>query len=338
MSMLATGDSIRLPIGLAGTGVFARKAHRQAICGSNSAYLAAVFGRSLPKARSLVEGLSVPPDSVECFDDYPAFLASHAFPAVDLVLPTPIISAAVRSALVAGKHVLSEKPIASSSADARRLIAFWNSMAPRPAWLVCENWRLERAFIEGRRLLDAGSIGDLLRARCVCLIRRTDHSEYHSSDWRRRQGWLLDVGVHVIAVLGVLFGPVVSVPAATVNHRSDSRSSIRAHLSFADAPQCEATFEHEIVGDRDSFDIRVDIVGTLGQMQVSRHQLSVAPDASSPRVMHFESMTVNDAVQYFADVVHGRSPLGALDPQLALSDLVAIERIQAHLQELPSHE
>ena len=51
----------------------------------------------------------------------------------------------IKKAIAAGKHVLSEKPIAKDLATARELIEWYKDIkAPRPIWGVAENFR----FIE----------------------------------------------------------------------------------------------------------------------------------------------------------------------------------------------
>lgn len=71
----------------------------------------------------------------------------------------------VLRALAAGKSVLSEKPVASSVADARAAVAAYNKMracfrAP-PVWFVAENFRFEEVFVEAARLVPR--LGFLLR-------------------------------------------------------------------------------------------------------------------------------------------------------------------------------
>jgi hypothetical protein len=94
-------------------------------------------------------------------------------------------------ALVAGKCVLSEKPIASSVADARASInahaRVRRSFKVPPVWFVAENFRFEEVFAEAARLapllgypikLDlvahtplnarCGSLVHLFRQKCRC--------------------------------------------------------------------------------------------------------------------------------------------------------------------------
>lgn len=61
-----------------------------------------------------------------------------------MVVALPIVSQPdyIKKALAAGKHVLSEKPIAKDVATARELLAWYEGLgAGRPAWAIAENWR-----------------------------------------------------------------------------------------------------------------------------------------------------------------------------------------------------
>lgn len=71
----------------------------------------------------------------------------------------------VLRALAAGKSVLSEKPVASSVADARAAVEAYTQMRAcfrtPPVWFVAENFRFEEVFVEAARLVPR--LGFLLR-------------------------------------------------------------------------------------------------------------------------------------------------------------------------------
>ena len=69
----------------------------------------------------------------------------------------------IRKALSAGKAVLSEKPIATDTDAARRLVQEHAALQPRPVWFVGENFRFEPAFSEA---------GDLVR--CIGPLKKMD--------------------------------------------------------------------------------------------------------------------------------------------------------------------
>ena len=133
--------------------------------------------------------------------------------AVAVLLPNALHGDAVLAAAAAGKHVLCEKPIASSSAEAREMVA-----AVERAGIVNQtafNWRLAPAVLLARRLLDDGTIGAV-----------RDFRGYWMSDFgtdpagplgfrfdTSGRGALSDLGSHVIDYARFLVGEIAEVAA-----------------------------------------------------------------------------------------------------------------------------
>ena len=68
-------------------------------------------------------------------------LARDDISAVAVCLPILTQPAVIKKALDAGKHVLSEKPIAGTAASAEELIKYHASLSKAPIWAVAENFR-----------------------------------------------------------------------------------------------------------------------------------------------------------------------------------------------------
>ncbi|EEY21596.1 NAD-binding Rossmann fold oxidoreductase family protein [Verticillium alfalfae VaMs.102] len=132
-------------IALLGAGLFAQEQHLPAIQSSKTFELRAVYSRSLKSASALAANTSSPDAVTTYADDHPTpsrsladILARTDVSAVIICLPIPAQPGAIRLALAAGKHVLSEKPIAPSVADARALVSWHQSLARAPVWPVAE--------------------------------------------------------------------------------------------------------------------------------------------------------------------------------------------------------
>jgi len=141
-------------IALLGSGIFAREEHLPAIRASKDLTLKAVYSRSLASAQSLSTNTDTDTDTetVDLYsDDSPPtnkrnlndLLSRTDIHAVIIALPIKNQPDYVRRALAAGKHVLSEKPVAENIEEARGLIEWYEKeVLPRGVtWGVAENVR-----------------------------------------------------------------------------------------------------------------------------------------------------------------------------------------------------
>lgn len=139
----------------------------------------------------------------------------YADPEVELVLnltPPTAHAAVTRATLEAGKHVHSEKPLATSVADGRDLVA---EAARRGLRLGCApDTFLSSPYETGRRLLLEGAIGEPLGATAMLLNGGPD-AWHPNADWFYKTGGgpLLDIGPYHLTALVDLLGRVASVAA-----------------------------------------------------------------------------------------------------------------------------
>ncbi|MHB1317756.1 MAG: Gfo/Idh/MocA family protein, partial [Anaerolineae bacterium] len=121
------------------------------------------------------------------------------------------------AAIAAGKHVLCEKPLASTAADARRM---WQAAeAAGVVHMTGFNYRLVPAVRFVRDLIDQGVIGQLYSFRGAYLQEGGDNPERPWS-WRsdRSQGGygaIGDIGVHIIDLARFLMGEIKALTAMT---------------------------------------------------------------------------------------------------------------------------
>ncbi|MHB8262744.1 MAG: Gfo/Idh/MocA family protein [Acidimicrobiales bacterium] len=146
---------------------------------------------------------------------YDALLNDTDVDAVDITLPHALHYQVARDALDADKHVLVEKPMASSSSQCRELI----DMAHQKGLVltVAENTRFVHAYQEAKRILDASEIG---RPRLIrTFISGTEVERLRDrSLWKGRVdgtvgGAIMDAGPHSFYLLKWLCGRVASVRA-----------------------------------------------------------------------------------------------------------------------------
>src|SRR5437879_79886 len=130
-------------LALLGSGIFAREEHLRAIKLLPAQYdVVAIYSRSQANAAALAKTL---PHQVDAYSDIAPVLARGDVEAVDIVLPIAVQPAVIEAALRAGKHVLSEKPVAPDVATGQRLLqtAAELTRASGKVWMVAENFRYE---------------------------------------------------------------------------------------------------------------------------------------------------------------------------------------------------
>ncbi len=132
---------------------------------------------------------------------------------IDVVLnltPPAAHAAVVRSALAAGKHVYTEKPLAVNTADAALLVAEAERLGLRIG--CAPDTFLGSAFQAGRALLDEGAIGEPLSVSAAMLVGGQEswhpNPDIFSADGA---GPLLDMGPYYLTALVALLGPVARV-------------------------------------------------------------------------------------------------------------------------------
>jgi predicted dehydrogenase len=166
----------------------------------------AVFDAEPEKRRLAAERLDLP-------SDLPDDLAVCRHPDVDVVLVLTSMTEhgrLARAALEAGKHVLVEKPVATSLADAEQVLA---AAEAAPGHLVCApHILLAPTYRAMHARVRAGEIGGLLTAR--------GRYGWAGPDWGRWYyepggGALFDLGIYNITSLCGFFGPARRVTAMT---------------------------------------------------------------------------------------------------------------------------
>jgi predicted dehydrogenase len=194
-----------LRLGLIGTGVAARELYLPAFRRlSKQLEVVACTNRTRKKAEAYARLAGIP----QVLDTPAELLASPDVEAVLISLPIDAQPALVRQALAAGKPVLSEKPMAPTVAEGKKLLkAVAGYDAP---WLVGENFAFLPAIERVRAWLDAGKLGDLRLVEVFQLSMMTAKNPYFNTSWRQQPkhvgGFVADAGVHLAHALRRLVG------------------------------------------------------------------------------------------------------------------------------------
>ncbi|MER8439653.1 Gfo/Idh/MocA family oxidoreductase [Mesorhizobium sp. M1312] len=157
---------------------------------------------------------------------------------IDLILNLTIPAAHFRcsfSALTAGKHVFTEKPLATSAKDGRRLVA---EAAERGLLLgSAPDTFLGVAGRRARRLMDEGAIGRAVTGTAFMMGRGMEH--WHPNPqfyYQPGGGPVFDMGPYYLTMLVNLLGPVARVMAMTTRGQEE-------RLITAEGPNRNTSFK-----------------------------------------------------------------------------------------------
>jgi predicted dehydrogenase len=168
----------RLRTAVIGTG-FMGRVHLEALRRIAYVDVAAIAGRELEPAKKLGEAFGIETAT----DDYRKLLQDATLDAVHICTPNASHYQMAKDALLAGKHVLCEKPLAVSVDEASELVALAHQRNLRNC--VCHNLRYYPQVQQMRRMREDGDLGEVLA------VQGTYSQDWllHETDWN----WRVDV-------------------------------------------------------------------------------------------------------------------------------------------------
>ena len=221
-------DPIRF--GILGCGTIAPN-HARAIDAAGGAVLAGAVSRRYEQAQAFAETFSC-----RAYETYEAMLSDDAVDAVSVCTPTGLHFDNARQALLAGKHVLVEKPLCLTLQEADTLIAL--ARARGLSLGVISQSRFSDAAQAIRRLVDSGAAGRPVSAQLMMRFYR-GQDYYDSAAWRGTfagdgGGVIMNQGIHGIDLLCYLMGRPVSVTgyARTRLRDIEVEDTVAAALEF----------------------------------------------------------------------------------------------------------
>jgi myo-inositol 2-dehydrogenase/D-chiro-inositol 1-dehydrogenase len=228
------------------------------------------------------------------------------------------------AALAAGKHVLLEKPLATTLADGERIVA-----AAEAGGLylgVGLEMRVSKQWSRIKALLDEGAVGRLRYAN-LALFRRPYRPG--ADGWRHAAdqvgSWILEEPVHYVDLLLWYFartGTPIEIEAFSVPSAKGARmhDAVTLVLRFADGAyavfsQCLAGFEHsltlELAGDAGA--VRSWWAGAMDRTLTPTFELKVQRGSGAAETVAIESsgevFELEDQLRRLIDDVPRRAPL-----------------------------
>jgi len=271
-------------VALIGAG-FIADYHLTGLSAVPEAAVRVIVGRTRARAEALAQRFGVPYVEVEM----ESALARDDIDAVVITTPDDTHEEIALRASAAGKAILLQKPMATTSTACRRIIA-----GAARAGVDLQVSFMHRHFPEvvaARRLLADGAIGDVTSVRMRNATPGPDWGDWFFKRDRCRGGAILQLGVHGVDLIDHLVGPIRAVSARTATLLAERILADGRVVEVENADSAWCTYEieqgsvasHEVsmieIKGCDRF--RCEIYGTKGTiwLRTERGPLSVSvPD------------------------------------------------------------
>jgi predicted dehydrogenase len=241
-----TSEMKPLRTAIIGTG-FMGRVHLEGVRRVESVEVAAIAGRNADAARRLAGGFSIPAVTT----DYAEILRDAAIDAVHVCTPNAQHFAMAKAALLAGKHVLCEKPLAISVAEGEELVSLAAQKGLRNC--VCHNLRYYPMVQQMRRMREAGDLGEIL------VVQGTYSQDWllYDTDWNWRietsaggpSRCMADIGSHWFDMAEHITGLRVTKLCADLQTFHPTRKQPKHSVE---------TFANKLLGPEDYVETKVD--------------------------------------------------------------------------------
>jgi 1,5-anhydro-D-fructose reductase (1,5-anhydro-D-mannitol-forming) len=194
--------------GIVGIGRIADSAMAPAIAALPECELVAVVSRDQGRA----DAFASKHGAKRAHTSYEEMLADPEVGAVLITTPNALHAEQALAARRAGKHVLCDKPLATSAAAAAEVVDAFRSAGLRLG--INFQTRHHACFIETKGLLDAGTIGRVLLVQAEASAGAAPLRSWRTDPELAGLGTVFNIGVHVYDLLRYLLGAEVTEVAA----------------------------------------------------------------------------------------------------------------------------
>jgi predicted dehydrogenase len=219
--------------------------------------IAAIASRDLKKAEKAAKSLGIP----KAYGSYEELLADPEIEAIYNPLPNHLHVPWSTQAAEAGKHVLCEKPLSMSVAEARQLLRVRDRTGVKigEAFMV----KAHPQWLRVRDLIQKGVIGELRAiVGAFSYFNRDPENVRHKVDWGG--GGILDIGCYPITTSRFIFGAEPTGVAALIEFDPDFKTDRLASV-ILEFPSGQSVFT---CGTQLVHYQRMQFLGTTGRIEI----------------------------------------------------------------------
>jgi myo-inositol 2-dehydrogenase/D-chiro-inositol 1-dehydrogenase len=311
MGSFTLRDPARIGVGVLGAGRIARRVHLRNLATIRTVDVVVVADPDPAAAetgRELARAKRASLDPMEAIHD-------PDVEAVVISAPTPMHAPLIEAALLAGKAVWTEKPIAQELAETKRIVDLWHEVQiPVQVGFMR---RFDPGYVRAKELVDSGALGRIEQFRALSRDANSPTLEFLLTCG----GSFIDMSVHDLDLARFLVGEVEEVHAwAAVlwddrYTKADDWDTSVIMMRFRNgALGVVETARHSRWG----YDIRAEIAGATGKVVVDGERMTPATHyregaAESDRypdyMERFEIGYRRELEAFFDDLAAGR-PVG----------------------------
>lgn len=217
----------------------------------------AIASRDKRKAEEAARALGVP----KAYGSYEELVGDPEIEAVYNPLPNHLHVPWSIKAAEAGKHVLCEKPLSLTVADAQQLLAVRDRTGVKigEAFMV----KTHPQWLRTREIIRSGAIGDLRSISCVfSYFNRDPQNVRHRVEWGG--GGLLDIGCYPITTSRFIYGEEPLRVAGALERDPDFGTD-RLASAILEFPSGHSIFT---CGTQTAYYQRMNFLGTRGRVEI----------------------------------------------------------------------
>lgn len=248
-------------------------------------------------------------------------LEKEELDAVSITLPTPLHADLAISLLERGIHVLCEKPIARTSAEAHRMAEA--AVRTGNTLMIGQCLRFWPAYEYAKQCVTDGRYGNVLSGS---FFRGSGTPQGWFLNGEQSGGCMLDMHIHDTDMINWLFGKPDEVSSIARNVIPGSAyDSVSTNYIYADGKVLNAQADWTLQGDFGfAMSYRINFEG--GNLVFERDQLRVNPNGQPGFLAELpEDMGYYRELKYFLDSVSKGQPVSVCSPESAAESLEIVE-------------
>ncbi|MGH7501399.1 MAG: Gfo/Idh/MocA family protein [Longimicrobiales bacterium] len=324
---MADGEALR--IGILGLGSIAQVVHLPILAQLDGVKVLAACDADRTKTRTLAARFGIPRTHEKDAD----VLMADDLDAVVICTPNHLHAEQAIAALESGKHVLVEKPIALTAADAERVIDA--AVRTGRTLMVAQNHRYRPDTLALKPFADGGELGRIFLARGAWLNRKF---RIVRPTWRHRiatagGGVIMDLGVQALDLALWMLGYPRTESVFCHTHPGEGievEDTAALVLRLTDGCSISLTLSWSLVAERDRHYMR--LLGTRGSgaiqplavfKEVDNGLLDVTPNISFGRENPYTA-SYRKELEFFVRAVRSHETVAPPRDQIDLMRIIAL--------------